>query len=104
MKLRVFNYSTSEKVKEWEAHTDYIRTVEVHPTLPYVLSSSDDMSVKLWDWEKGFQNTQEVRVWRGRGEGGGEEVEERKTTKQTRTRGVERRDYEGVITARSSFK
>ena len=52
MKLRVFNYSTSEKVKEWEAHTDYIRTVEVHPTLPYILSSSDDMSVKLWDWDK----------------------------------------------------
>jgi coatomer subunit beta' len=24
----------------------------VHPTQPYVLSSSDDLQIKLWDWEK----------------------------------------------------
>jgi hypothetical protein len=24
----------------------------VHPVLPYILSSSDDMLIKLWDWEK----------------------------------------------------
>ncbi|GMY07440.1 coatomer subunit beta'-2 [Fagus crenata] len=41
-----------------EAHTDYIRCVAVHPTLPYVLSSSDDMLIKLWDWEKGWVCTQ----------------------------------------------
>ena len=35
-----------------EAHTDYIRCLEVHPTQPYVLSSSDDLQIKLWDWEK----------------------------------------------------
>lgn len=43
-----------EKLKEWDAHTDYIRYIEVHPTLPYVLSSSDDMTIKLWDWEKSW--------------------------------------------------
>jgi WD40 repeat protein len=26
----------------------------VHPTLPYVLTSSDDMLIKLWDWDKGW--------------------------------------------------
>ena len=26
-----------EKVKEWEAHTDYIRYVEIHPNRPYIL-------------------------------------------------------------------
>ena len=55
MQLRVYNYNTMEKVKEWEAHTDYIRYVEVHPNRPFVLSSSDDMSIKLWDWEKNFE-------------------------------------------------
>ncbi|RVX01158.1 Coatomer subunit beta'-1 [Vitis vinifera] len=30
----------------------------VHPTLPYVLSASDDMLIKLWDWEKGWECTQ----------------------------------------------
>lgn len=24
----------------------------MHPTLPYLLTSSDDMLIKLWDWEK----------------------------------------------------
>ena len=37
MKLRVYNYNTMEKVKEWEAHTDYIRFIEIHPNRPYVL-------------------------------------------------------------------
>ena len=36
---------------------DYIRSLAVHETLPYVLTSSDDMTVKLWDWSKGWQNT-----------------------------------------------
>ena len=37
MHLRVYNYNTMEKVKEWEAHTDYIRYIEVHPNRPIVL-------------------------------------------------------------------
>lgn len=37
MQLRVYNYNTLEKVKEWEAHHDYMRYVEVHPNRPYIL-------------------------------------------------------------------
>jgi coatomer subunit beta' len=58
MQLRVFNYNTHEKVTTIEAHTDYIRSIAVHPVLPYILSSSDDMLIKLWDWEKGWKNIQ----------------------------------------------
>jgi WD40 repeat protein len=29
----------------------------VHPTLPYLLSCSDDMLIKLWDWDKNFTCT-----------------------------------------------
>ena len=46
-----------EKVKDMEAHADYIRFVEIHPTLPYILSSSDDMSIKLWNWEQNWDCT-----------------------------------------------
>ncbi|CAN0382972.1 unnamed protein product [Ectocarpus sp. 13 AM-2016] len=49
---------TPRQIQAWEAHTDYIRYLEVHPTLPYVLSASDDMSVKLWDWERQWDCTQ----------------------------------------------
>lgn len=54
MLISVYNYNTMDKVKAFEAHVDYIRCLAVHPTLPYVLSSSDDMLIKLWDWEKGW--------------------------------------------------
>ena len=40
-------------------HSDYIRSLAVHPTLPYVLSCSDDFSIVLYDWDKKWakQNT-----------------------------------------------
>jgi coatomer subunit beta' len=52
MMLRVFNYNTMDKITQFEAHTDYIRHVAVHPTLPYLVTCSDDMLIKLWDWDK----------------------------------------------------
>jgi coatomer subunit beta' len=64
MNIRVWNYNTMEKLKTFEAHSDYIRCIVVHPTLPYVLSSSDDMLIKLWDWDKNWQN---VQVFEGHG-------------------------------------
>lgn len=51
--IRVYNYNTNERIAMFEAHGDYIRSLAVHPTLPLLLSSSDDMLIKLWDWEKG---------------------------------------------------
>ena len=36
-----------DKVRSFEAHTDYIRCVAVHPSLSYILTSSDDMLVKV---------------------------------------------------------
>eukprot|EP00667_Euglena_gracilis_P003481 EG_transcript_3495 len=57
MCCRVFNFNTMEKVKVFEAHQDYLRALAVHDQLPYVLTSSDDMTIKLWDWSKGWQNT-----------------------------------------------
>jgi coatomer subunit beta' len=56
--LRVINYNTSERVTSFEAHPDYIRAIVVHPTLPYVLTASDDMLIKLWDWDKGWKCVQ----------------------------------------------
>ncbi|GMN37261.1 hypothetical protein TIFTF001_006676 [Ficus carica] len=52
--IRVYNYNTLEKIIEFEAHQDFIRSVAVHPTLPYLLSASDDKTIKLWDWENGW--------------------------------------------------
>ena len=62
MHLRVYNYNTLDKVTAFEAHQDYIRSIAIHPSQPFVVSSSDDMLIKLWDWEKGWQCT---RVFEG---------------------------------------
>lgn len=39
----------------------------MHPSLPYLLSSSDDMLIKLWDWDKVRQalatSTELSHVW-----------------------------------------
>ncbi|KAF2098870.1 vesicle coatamer complex, beta subunit [Rhizodiscina lignyota] len=56
--LRVHNYNTSEKITSFEAHPDYIRAIVVHPSQPFVLTASDDMTIKLWDWEKGWKCVQ----------------------------------------------
>jgi coatomer subunit beta' len=42
----VMNYNTMEKVKRFEAHSDYIRSIAVHPSLSILLTSSDDMLVR----------------------------------------------------------
>ncbi|EQC36489.1 hypothetical protein, variant 1 [Saprolegnia diclina VS20] len=64
LQIRVFNYNTMDKVAAFDAHTDYIRYLEVHPVLPIVLSCADDMTVKMWDWDKNWLCTQ---VFEGHG-------------------------------------
>ena len=39
MKVRVFNYNTLERVHQFDAHADYIRSIAVHPTNSYLLTS-----------------------------------------------------------------
>ena len=40
MMIRVYNYNTLERLQMFEAHSDYVRCIEVHPTQPYILTSS----------------------------------------------------------------
>ncbi|KAI9695479.1 MAG: hypothetical protein M1820_008581 [Bogoriella megaspora] len=56
--LRVYNYNTSEKITSFEAHPDYIRAIVVHPTQPFLLTASDDMTIKLWNWDQAWKCVQ----------------------------------------------
>ena len=55
MLISIFNYNTLEKVHSIEAHTDYIRSLAVHPTQPLLLSCGDDMVIKLWNWDNKWE-------------------------------------------------
>ena len=61
--LCVFNYNTHNKVASFEAHPDYIRCLAVHPTASIVLTGSDDMAIKAWDWDKQWKNIQVCRLF-----------------------------------------
>merc|ERR550532_467738 len=54
MQIRIFNYNTLERQHAYEAHSDYVRSIAVHPTQPFLLTSSDDMLIKLWNWDKSW--------------------------------------------------
>lgn len=40
MHIRVYNYNTLERVHQFEAHSDYLRSIAVHPTQTFILTSS----------------------------------------------------------------
>ncbi|XP_071675817.1 uncharacterized protein [Lolium perenne] len=40
-----------DNVKKFQAHASCINSLAVHPIDPFVLSSSDDHLIKLWNWE-----------------------------------------------------
>ncbi|OEL21347.1 hypothetical protein BAE44_0017633, partial [Dichanthelium oligosanthes] len=42
------------KIKEFQAEEYYVCALAVHPTLPYLLSSSRFNLIKLWDWDQGW--------------------------------------------------
>lgn len=65
MQIRVFNYNTLERVHMFEAHSDYIRCIAVHPTQPFILTSSGEsplgyLHLQLFSgssflWSEGWQ-------------------------------------------------
>lgn len=44
--------SPFESIKLWPVVAHVCRCIAVHPVMPCILSSSDDMLIKLWDWDK----------------------------------------------------
>ena len=47
---------------QFEAHPDYIRSIAVHPSKPYILTSSDDLTIKLWNWDHNWKLEQTLKV------------------------------------------
>lgn len=52
--IHVYTCMTMKKVKQFKAHKNIVRSLAVHSIQPFVLSSSDDGLIKLWNWEKAW--------------------------------------------------
>uniref|UniRef100_A0ACD5WH71 Uncharacterized protein n=1 Tax=Avena sativa TaxID=4498 RepID=A0ACD5WH71_AVESA len=54
--ILVYSYDEHQDVTSFDAHHTSITCLAVHPTRPFVLSSSHgDHLIKLWDWEKDWE-------------------------------------------------
>ena len=56
--IRVYDCNTLELLHSFEAHSDYIRSIVVHPSQPLILSAADDKLIKLWNWDQNWTCTQ----------------------------------------------
>lgn len=53
--MRAYHLGSQHKIMEKEAHSDYIRSMAVSPDERWLITSSDDSTIKLWDIEKDFE-------------------------------------------------
>lgn len=47
----VWNYKLRRCLFTLLGHLDYIRTVEFHNEHPWVVSASDDQTIRIWNWQ-----------------------------------------------------
>lgn len=55
--IYVYSYNTMKIVTSFDALSNQVTSLAVHPTQPYVLSTSYDLIIKMWDWENGWKCT-----------------------------------------------
>ena len=48
---QVWNYKLRRCLFTLLGHLDYIRTVQFHQEYPWVVSASDDQTIRIWNWQ-----------------------------------------------------
>ena len=49
--IQVWNYKLRRCLFTLLGHLDYIRTVQFHQEYPWVVSASDDQTIRIWNWQ-----------------------------------------------------
>lgn len=47
----MWNYKTRRCLFTLNGHLDYVRTVFFHNELPWIISASDDQTIRIWNWQ-----------------------------------------------------
>lgn len=48
---QVWNYKLRRCLFTLLGHLDYIRTVQFHSEYPWIVSASDDQTIRIWNWQ-----------------------------------------------------
>lgn len=59
--VRIFEVSTGACVKTLQGHDNWVNGLVWHPSGRYLLSCSDDKSIRIWDLTRGFKATRVMR-------------------------------------------
>lgn len=51
MRSQVWNYKQRRCIFTLLGHLDYIRTTMFHHEYPWILSASDDQTIRIWNWQ-----------------------------------------------------
>lgn len=49
--VQVWNYKQKRCIFTLLGHLDYIRTTVFHHEYPWILSASDDQTIRIWNWQ-----------------------------------------------------
>uniref|UniRef100_A0ACD5WMM8 Uncharacterized protein n=1 Tax=Avena sativa TaxID=4498 RepID=A0ACD5WMM8_AVESA len=49
--IHVYACMTNKGLKKFKAHKAWVMSLSIHPSHPFLLASSDDHLIKLWNWE-----------------------------------------------------
>ncbi|KAG2641646.1 uncharacterized protein LOC120669924 [Panicum virgatum] len=63
--VHTYNDGEPKQVERVEAHEGAVTSLAVHPSQPLVLSSSDDGTIRLWNWSEDWSCTREFRRQKG---------------------------------------
>lgn len=49
--LKVWNYKQKRCIFTLLGHLDYVRTTMFHHEYPWIVSASDDQTIRIWNWQ-----------------------------------------------------
>jgi centriolar protein POC1 len=52
-KIKLYDLRSQNVIQVYEGHTGPVKNIDFHPNSPYLISSSEDNTVKIWNSQKG---------------------------------------------------
>jgi coatomer protein complex subunit alpha (xenin) len=50
--IKIWDFKQKRRLFTLKGHVDYIRSLFFHPELPWILSASDDQTMRIWNYQR----------------------------------------------------